>query len=106
MPVREQLGNLLLKLKRPHDAMKDFVAELKITPARFRALYGAAIAAERNGREVSAQKYFAQLVKQAAGGDASRSELVHARGYLKRSLSVANRNGKETNSRLTGTIEE
>ena len=84
MPVREQLGRFLLELKRPHEAMTEFVAELKIYPARFRALYGAGIAAERNGDEVSAQKYFAQLVKQAASGDAARDELAHARSYLKR----------------------
>ncbi|PYL62898.1 MAG: hypothetical protein DMF25_11385 [Verrucomicrobia bacterium] len=47
VPAREQLGDLLLKLKRPKEAQREFEAALKIYPGRFRGLYGAALAAEQ-----------------------------------------------------------
>jgi tetratricopeptide (TPR) repeat protein len=82
MPVREQLGALLLEKKRPRDALAAYKAELAIYPARFRGLYGAAIAAEQTGDRDQARGYFAQLIKQAPTADASRAELVRARKFL------------------------
>ncbi|MEO5753264.1 MAG: tetratricopeptide repeat protein [Chthoniobacterales bacterium] len=79
VPAREQLGDLLLELDRPKDAQKEFEAALKIYPARFRSLYGAAKAAEQAGETESARRYFAQLAKQTAQGDASRNELADIR---------------------------
>ncbi len=81
MPVREQLGALLLELKQPRDALIAYQAELKIYPARFRGLYGAGVAAEQAGDTKLARLYFGQLLKQASA-HASRSELAHARDYL------------------------
>jgi tetratricopeptide (TPR) repeat protein len=52
-PVREQLGDLLLELGRPQEARAAFEAALKIYPARFRGLYGAALASERAGDQTS-----------------------------------------------------
>ena len=81
VPAREQLGSLLLDLKRPKEAQQEFEAALKIYPARFRGLYGAATAAEQNGDKESAQRYYAKLAEQTAKADASRPELGSVRAY-------------------------
>jgi tetratricopeptide (TPR) repeat protein len=46
IPAREQLGELLLQLKQPENAMKEFEAALKTAPQRRGALQGKAHAAE------------------------------------------------------------
>jgi tetratricopeptide (TPR) repeat protein len=75
VPAREQLGDLLLALKRPKEAGQEFQAALKIYPGRFRGLYGAALAAEKSGDKVKAQQYYAQLNKQTTKADGSREEV-------------------------------
>ena len=48
-PARELLGEMLLELKQPAAALKEFQATLKKEPNRFRAVYGAALSAELSG---------------------------------------------------------
>lgn len=81
-PAREQLGELLLALKRPREALQAYEAALKIYPARFRGLYGAALSAEQLGDRKLAHRRYEQLTKQTAGSDTPRAELSHAREYL------------------------
>src|SRR5207253_2975322 len=64
VPIREQLGSLLLELGRAKEAGQEFQAELKIYPGRFRALYGAALAAEEAGDKQNAQRFYAKLAAQ------------------------------------------
>ena len=82
VPAREQLGELLLALKRPQEALTTYQAALKIYPARFNALYGAARAAEQGGDRAVARQHYETLLKQAAKADPTRTELAHARDYL------------------------
>jgi hypothetical protein len=82
MPAREQLGELLLELKRPHEALTAYEAELQIYPARFRSLYGAGLAAEQVGDRNLAHRYFGMLLQTAVKADASRKELLHAREFV------------------------
>ena len=49
MPARELLGDLLMELGRPADALPQYEASIAKEPNRFRGLYGAALAAERAG---------------------------------------------------------
>jgi tetratricopeptide (TPR) repeat protein len=49
VPAREQLGELLLELKRPQDALQEFQSALSSAPRRRGALVGAIAAAERVG---------------------------------------------------------
>src|SRR5207249_3929919 len=49
VPIREQLGSLLLEGSQSKEAQREFEAALKIYPGRVRGLYGAARAAEQNG---------------------------------------------------------
>ena len=82
VPAREQLGDLFLKLDRPTEAQREFEAALKIYPGRFRALYGAAQAAEKAGENDKAHAYYGKLIEQTANADGTRSELTQLRGKL------------------------
>jgi tetratricopeptide (TPR) repeat protein len=79
-PAHELLGELLLELKRPSEALKEFEATLTKEPNRFRTLYGAAEAAKLAGDHQTAQTYFRQLLKVAERADKpGRPELAEAR---------------------------
>lgn len=79
-PARELLGELLLELDRPSEALKEFAATLIKEPNRFRSLYGAAEAAELSGDRATAQTYFRMLLKVAQRADKpERREMVEAR---------------------------
>jgi tetratricopeptide (TPR) repeat protein len=75
------LGDLLLDLKQPSEALAAYQAALKISPNRFDALYGAARAAESAGNPQEARDYYAQLAKIAAPG-ADRPELQEVKVNL------------------------
>jgi tetratricopeptide (TPR) repeat protein len=81
LPARELLGDMLLEMKRPADALKEYEASQLREPNRFRGLYGAARAAEQAGDAAKAKRYYAQLVKVAGKGD-PRPELDAAKKYL------------------------
>ena len=78
-PARELLGEMLLELNEPAQALEQFEATLKKEPGRFRALYGAAHAAQLSGNRDTSQRYFRDLIKVCAHADKSgRSELAEA----------------------------
>jgi tetratricopeptide (TPR) repeat protein len=79
-PARELLGEMLLELKRPADALKEFEATLTKEPNRFRAVYGAAKSASLAGNAAAAKKYYTQLLKICERADTpGRPELDEAR---------------------------
>jgi tetratricopeptide (TPR) repeat protein len=79
-PARELLGEMLLEMKEPTQALKEFQATLKKEPNRFRALYGAARAAALAGDHATARTYYGQLLKICDKADApGRPELAEAR---------------------------
>ena len=80
VPARELLGDMLLAMKRPADALKEYEASQRREPNRFRGLFGAGRAAEQAGDAAKAKKYYGQLVKVAGKGN--RPELKAARAYL------------------------
>src|SRR5437762_5376722 len=82
VPIREQLGNLLLEMGQPKEAQREFEAALKIYPGRFRGLYGAAQAAEQAGDNENASRYYTKLAAQTARAAGSRDELNHVREFL------------------------
>jgi hypothetical protein len=78
-PARELLGEMLMELKRPAEALKEFEATMKKEPNRFAGLYGAARAARAAGDSQKARTYFASLVKICERGDKpGRPELQEA----------------------------
>ena len=82
VPIREQLGSLLLEGSQSKEAQREFEAALKIYPGRFRGLYGAARAAEQSGDKESASRYYAKLAAQTTKAASSRDELNHVREFL------------------------
>ena len=82
-PARELLGEMLLELNEPAQALEQFEATLKIEPGRFRALYGAAHAAHLSGSADMSQKYFRELLKVCVRADKpGRPELTEAQRAL------------------------
>ena len=78
-PARELLGEMLLEVNQPAQALQQFEATLKKEPNRFRALYGAARAAELSGNREASRKYFAELLKICKLADEpGRLELIEA----------------------------
>jgi hypothetical protein len=78
-PARELLGEMLLQVHEPAQALEQFEATLKKEPGRLRALYGAAHAAQLNGSRDTSQKYFRELLKVCAHADKpARSEVQEA----------------------------
>ena len=79
-PARELLGDMLLEMKQPAQALEQFEATLTKEPGRFRALYGAAHAAQLSGSRETSQKYFGALLKACGHADTpGRAELVEAK---------------------------
>ena len=81
LPARELLGDMLLELKRPAEALKEYEASQVREPERFRGHYGAAQAAAQSGDKAKARQSFAKLVEMAGQGTA-RPEIVQARAFL------------------------
>jgi len=79
LPVREQLGYLLLELGQAEAALVEFQASMKSAPNRLRGYYGAARAAEAAGRPAIARQYRDQLRELTANATGSRAEIDYAR---------------------------
>jgi tetratricopeptide (TPR) repeat protein len=81
-PMRELLGELLLALNRPAEALRAFEQSFKAAPNRFRGFYGAAKAAEQAGDRAQAKRYYEKLVTLSSHADSDRRELNEARAFL------------------------
>ena len=79
-PARELLGEMLLEMKEPAQALEQFEATLTKEPGRLRALYGAGRAAQLSGRREASQKYFGELLKVCGRADKpGRAEILEAK---------------------------
>ncbi|MGZ8532961.1 MAG: hypothetical protein ACXW6J_20575 [Candidatus Binatia bacterium] len=81
-PARELLGEMLLELGDPAQALKQFEASHRIEPNRFRGLYGAAKAAQAAGDREKARHYYQRLVSLCERADTDRPEIKEAKAYL------------------------
>ena len=82
LPVREQLGELLLELKQPAAALQEFEISLRTAPNRFNGLYGAAHAAKLAADPKLAKSYYEKLVEMCRLADSSKPELEEAKQFL------------------------
>ena len=81
-PAREQLAEMLLEAGRPAEALREFEAVARTEPNRFRAVSGAARAAERAGDAEATRRHYAHLLEIAARAeDGARPEVAAARAY-------------------------
>src|SRR5438552_3837713 len=83
VPIREQLGNLLLQIGQPKQAQAEFEAALKIYPGRFKGLYGAAQAAEQAGDNEKECRYYTKLAAHTYTTGVLHDELNTVSAYLK-----------------------
>ena len=81
-PAHEMMGELLLDMNRPEEALAEYEAELKVSPNRFNSVYGAGHAAEMAKHAEKAAGYYRQLLATCALGDSTRPELKHAREFI------------------------
>ena len=81
LPAREQLGELLLDLGRPGDALVEYEASLKRAPRRLSGLFGAARAAKLAGDRSKAGRYYAELAEVTRGSDGTLLEVKEARAF-------------------------
>ena len=87
LPAREQLGELLLELGRPAEALREYQSSLARAPRRLAGLYGAAKAAKLAGNAKDASLYYAELLKVAGKDGGGRSEVREAMAYAGRQAS-------------------
>jgi tetratricopeptide (TPR) repeat protein len=82
IPARELLGEMLLEMKRPAEALQAFESSEKHDPNRFRGLYGAGRAAALAGDQTKAKSYYEKLIVLVQNVDAERPELKEAKAFL------------------------
>ena len=84
LPANEQLGDLLLELERPEEALAEYEASLAAFPERFCSRYGAGLAAEQAGKHDAARTHYEALLRMAGDGDGRTEPLARASEYLER----------------------
>ena len=106
-PAQESLGDLLLALNRPQEALAAYEDSLVTWPGRFNTILGAARAAAAAGSTDQAIRYYEDLLVLSAGSDSSRLELAGNSIGLKAAI-ARNRAGSDLKpalpSRLTPQI--
>jgi tetratricopeptide (TPR) repeat protein len=82
LPAHEQLGDLLVELEKPAEALAEYRADLAASPNRLNGLYGAARAARLSGDAAAAKSYYEKVVAQCARADGAKEQLAEARAFL------------------------
>ena len=83
LPAHELLGDLLLELGRPADALRAYQASLAAAPGRLNSLAGAARAATAAGDVALAARLYEELRSRAIAGS-TRAEVLEARAITGR----------------------
>ena len=91
MPMREQLGDMLIVLKRYDEAAAGFERSLEVDPNRFRGVYGAAKANQLAGNRQKAAMYYSKLLDLTANADTLRQEAAEAKAVLSASNTAGQR---------------
>ncbi|MEH6535683.1 MAG: hypothetical protein V7719_04775 [Psychroserpens sp.] len=86
LPADELLGDMLLALNKPKEALEAYEINLKGHPNRFNGIYGAAIAAKLSENKEKAKAYFNQLIDLAKDSNSSRPELLEAKAFLEETI--------------------
>jgi tetratricopeptide (TPR) repeat protein len=82
LPARELLGDLLVEMGRPGEALAEYEVSLRTAPNRFNGLFGAARAADLSGNREKARQLYAKLLANCGTRPTSRTEVAQARDYL------------------------
>jgi tetratricopeptide (TPR) repeat protein len=81
LPARELLGDMLLAVGKPADALAEYEKSQIREPNRYRSLYGAGQAAAQAGNREKARFYFGKL-SEMAGSNVRSSDLKMVRQYV------------------------
>ena len=81
-PARELLGEMLLELKQPVEALAQFEQSQVREPNRLRGYVGAAMAADAAGQHDKARAHFARLVELTRDADTPLPDVTRAKTYL------------------------
>jgi hypothetical protein len=84
VPAREALAQQLLADGKAAEALKQFESVMTREPNRYRAIAGAAQAAEIAGDRPKASRYYGELVELTRDADASRPEIAQAKRVIER----------------------
>ncbi len=87
IPASELLGDLLLAMNEPRQALEAYELDLKGHPNRFNGIYGAAVAAKGAGHTTKAKSYFENLLKQTESSHSGRTEIEVARAFVEQKAS-------------------
>ncbi len=82
LPAREIFGNLLMKMNRPAEAIKQYEMTLLRTPKRPKSIFGIAHASELIGDKETATARYTEFLELWKNADADRPELAIARKFL------------------------
>jgi predicted Zn-dependent protease len=82
LPARELLGEMLLVVKQPAEALKEFEQSQQREPNRLRGFAGAAQAAEAAGDREKARRYHGMLVELTKQADTPLPAVERAKTYL------------------------
>jgi TolA-binding protein len=85
LPAIELLGDMLLELNKPTEALEAYEENLVGHPNRFNGIYGAAIAAKQSGENEKATQYFNQLIELTKNTDSNRPEVEEALKFIQQS---------------------
>ena len=84
VPAREVLARVLFEQGDANAAYTEYAAVLKKEPNRYRAVAGAAQAADKMGDRAKAAGYYKLLVQLGSEADSDRDEIVKARTFATR----------------------
>ncbi len=82
LPARELLGDMLLAMNKPKEALEAYELDLETHPNRFNGIYGAAMASHRAGEQDKTKLYFERLLTLATSSNSDRSEIKEAQEFI------------------------
>ncbi len=82
LPARELLGDMLIQMHKPAEALIAYETNLVKHPNRFNGIYGAAVASQKSNDPAKAAEYYQKLTQIAISTDSDRPELAAARLVL------------------------
>jgi len=79
IPAREMLGDVLMALHRPREALAEYKVALTLSPNRLNGLLSAGQAAEASGQKDEAARYYADAARNTHdAADSKRPQLLYA----------------------------
>jgi tetratricopeptide (TPR) repeat protein len=82
LPARELLGDMLVQLGKPAEALAAYEGTLRVSPNRFNSLYGAGHAAELAGNSEKARSYYSKLLKLTEKAESERPSITRSKWFL------------------------